>query len=849
MTSFFTIFRTLFARSTAAVNACTHRHLEWIFRVTTRFPLRVVVAALLLVTLAAISIATTRFEADIFRLFPSRLPALRLLLDSLEWTGSAKEAYFLLEGDPLALPVEAEKLAARLQLLQLDGKQAFSRVTWRVYDESEGQLFAEFIAYASARPQLFVAPQDAGALAGRLSPDSFDAALKRITTDLAGQFGGSMTALATSDPLHLRDFILPRLKRASQALDLDSSSPYFLSRDKRVMIVIAEPARPVQDIAFARRLVSGINQARSGLAVSVSCAGAHVSAVLDEAAMKSNIQSCILSSLLVVLAIFYIVYRRLLPTILLPLIILVGVVLALGTAALLLPSIHVISFAFMALIIGLGTDYSIHLYDRYHCERLAGQDELQALQLAVVDTGHGLFTAAATTALPFLALMISDVRALYELGLLVGLGVLFSLYATLFFLPPLLIFMECRFPAPFQPIPGLGMGSVWRCAGRYPRRIIVVSLLLMAAGAIAATTVSFDGVLKNLQPRHSEAFLTQTKIEKHLSLAPRQLLLAVEGKELGPVLARTGRVGQLVERYRADRQISSWTSLGTIINDQVQQQAVVRTLSSPTAGRPAASALRAALQRHGFEVAPFLPFISALERFSTAAALPESEGIERLLTSPLRGVVNRHLVHDHSGYHSLLFLYYQGNEFDQGAFLQELAAIDPTVRASSVDMVSSQLASSVSYSFLWSFLVGGGLVLFLLITHFESRLGMLYAFFPVAAGAVLMLGSMALFGMGINFMNAMVLVTIIGMGSDYGLHVAHRVNNGSDSGREGRFVQAGRAVLISALTTIAGFGSLAFADYPALASIGWATNLGVGFTALSALLTLPAILVVQRVAR
>ncbi|MBC8018170.1 MAG: MMPL family transporter, partial [Verrucomicrobia bacterium] len=134
---------------------------------------------------------------------------------------------------------------------------------------------------------------------------------------------------------------------------------------------------------------------------------------------------------------------------------------------------------------------------------------------------------------------------------------------------------------------------------------------------------------------------------------------------------------------------------------------------------------------------------------------------------------------------------------------------------------------------------------FLMITHFESKLGMVYAFFPVAAGTVLMLGSMAMFGMGINFMNAMVLVTIIGMGSDYGLHVAHRVNTGGDADKETRFVQAGRAVFISALTTIAGFGSLAFADYPALASIGWATNLGVGFTALCALITLPAILFAQ----
>ncbi len=101
-----------------------------------------------------------------------------------------------------------------------------------------------------------------------------------------------------------------------------------------------------------------------------------------------------------------------------------------------------------------------------------------------------------------------------------------------------------------------------------------------------------------------------------------------------------------------------------------------------------------------------------------------------------------------------------------------------------------------------------------------------------------MLGLMALTGLRLNFVNSMVLVTILGMGSDYGLHVMHRVSGASDMDAEGGFVQSGRAVLLSALTTIAGF----FTDYGAMASIGWATNFGVGATALFALVSLPALM-------
>jgi predicted RND superfamily exporter protein len=112
--------------------------------------------------------------------------------------------------------------------------------------------------------------------------------------------------------------------------------------------------------------------------------------------------------------------------------------------------------------------------------------------------------------------------------------------------------------------------------------------------------------------------------------------------------------------------------------------------------------------------------------------------------------------------------------------------------------------------------------------------------YPALAGVVAMLGLMALAGTRLNFMNAMVLVTILGMGSDYGLHLLNRVTADDEEVRRSQYLQAGRGVMLSALTTIAGFGSLAFSDYGALASIGTATNYGVAATAIFALLSLPA---------
>jgi len=832
---------------TAATDRGIQSHLEWLFRITSRRPVLVIVLSLMLLVLSGLSIATTRFESDIFKLFPSNQGPLKLFLDSLKWSGGAQDAYFILEGDKERLIAEGERFAGRLTALQVDGQPAFRKVTYRTFDPAEAQAFADFVGYAVAHPQLFVAPGDAGRFADRLTPDAMAESLAKARAELASQAGMGLREIIAADPFSLRDMILPRLKKGSQALDLDTTSPYFLSRDGRVLIIIAEPARPVQDMAFARKLVAGINEARRGATVTITCTGAHLAAVLDEAAVKGNVISCVLSSLVVVLLLFYLTYRRFLPTLLIPLILFCGVVLALGTAGLFLSSISLISFAFTALIIGLGTDYSIHIYDRFHSERSAGRDTTGALRLAVMDTGHGVFTAAATTAFPFLALTISDVRALFELGLLVGLGVIFSLYATLFFLPPLLIYCEHRFPVKvYRPLPRFGLGWIWEMCLRRHRSVISISFAVVALLLVATFFIRFEGDLKNLQPRHSEAFQAQEKIEQHLSLSPKQLLVAVEGERLDDVMARGGRVEKLVERYEQGGQLASFSSLGQVVNDRESQAEVLAGMAGPLTSLGLVKSATVALSRAGFDPAPFEGTVAGLAALANARPVPLAEAIERIERSPLRGVVARHLMRGEGSYHLLFYLNYRGGEFPQQAFLKDLATIDPTARATSTDLVSGQLAESVKRSFLWGFLLGGAMVLFLLLSHFDSLADIFNSLFPVVAGVIAMLGLMSLIGMGINFMNAMVLVTILGMGSDYGLHVVHRVTGGADEERREQFVQSGRAVLLSALTTIAGFGSLAFTDYGALASIGWATNYGIGATMLFALLALPSFLEVGR---
>src|SRR5512136_1679088 len=91
-------------------NSLIRKHLEWVYIVTTTKPVLVFVVCCIVFLLSCLSITRIHFEADIFKLFPQKGP-LSLFLDTIEWTGSAGNAYFLLEGDKGKLIKEAEVFA------------------------------------------------------------------------------------------------------------------------------------------------------------------------------------------------------------------------------------------------------------------------------------------------------------------------------------------------------------------------------------------------------------------------------------------------------------------------------------------------------------------------------------------------------------------------------------------------------------------------------------------------------------------------------------------------------------------------------------------------------------------
>jgi predicted RND superfamily exporter protein len=132
-------------------------------------------------------------------------------------------------------------------------------------------------------------------------------------------------------------------------------------------------------------------------------------------------------------------------------------------------------------------------------------------------------------------------------------------------------------------------------------------------------------------------------------------------------------------------------------------------------------------------------------------------------------------------------------------------------------------------------------VLVFLLASLRSIRYTLLASSPLIIGMIWMLGIYPLLGMKLNIMNIIMIPLVIGMGIDFGIHLAHRFQVENDIDAVYRYT--GKAVFLSAMTTMIGFGSLGLiGKFPSIASMGTILFLGITCCLLAALLVLPALL-------
>jgi len=175
---------------------------------------------------------------------------------------------------------------------------------------------------------------------------------------------------------------------------------------------------------------------------------------------------------------------------------------------------------------------------------------------------------------------------------------------------------------------------------------------------------------------------------------------------------------------------------------------------------------------------------------------------------------------------------------NQEKFVADLRTVDPNVTGTPVQLYEYTTLLKDSYiTAAWYSL---GAIALMVLFHFRSFGAVVLSLLPVGIGTLWLFGLMGWLKIPLNPANIMTLPLVIGIGVTNGIHILNRFAEEKTPDILSR--STGKAVLVSGLTAIAGFGSLILAKHRGIHSLGCVMSVGIATCMIAALTFLPALL-------
>lgn len=670
-----------------------------------------------------------------------------------------------------------------------------------------------------------------------------------------------------------------------------SADGYLTSRDGRHYFLLVRPAQDTSSLEFIQPLVATARTLIARVAAQVPGLQAGVTgtpALIQEemaAIRRDSLVTTALAGIGVMLLCFWAFHRvRLAPLVLLSLA--MGVSWTAGAITLTIGYLSLITSSFAVILIGLGVDYGIHLVSQYEIELAEGRLTPEALQNSISKTGPGLLTGAGTTAVAFFSITLMEFRGFAQLGFVAGIGVLLCLLAMLTVLPALLVLDGRRHRAGKPPLRRMARGrQVTLAILRYPRTMLTLGLVVTVLLAVKARDVRYNENLQDLLPAGAESLRLQETLRDSSVLSPDfSVILANDLEELAllqqaaPDASAIGRRESLLDYLPPDagrRQAvlarlrpalerlqlpdAATTELQPAhLDDSLREleEALVEVedlafssgritlLEEAGQGLDLIAQARQALSEAGPErrKAWRQGHSGLLEwagdwldrlRWMTAQPPPTLQSLPQAVQSRLVGRSGKYL----------LYLYPQ-EDLTQPDALQTFVADCRKISgaATGPPVLLYEHSGQIRGGFSQALVLGAVLALAILLLDFRRPVDALLAALPTALGLVWMLGWMGWIGLQFNLANLIAVPLILGVGVDNGAHMMHRFRQEGHQGMTVVLHHTGRAILISSLTTMIGFGSLALASHRGMASMGLILFCGVASCLITSTLLLPCLL-------
>ncbi len=621
----------------------------------------------------------------------------------------------------------------------------------------------------------------------------------------------------------------------------------------------------------------------------------------ENLAMNFDLMVPSILAFILVAAITIFSYRQLRFIIFYLIALVVGIVFNYGLLGITFKEITIITSMMAALLIGMGDDFGIQTITNYSEFMDRGLSPKDALKETFAKAGIGTMLAAATTATAFFVLAATGSKAFAQFGLLAGMGILCCYLAMTFVLPALLVWFSPKDPKPTR-LPRINYDFLAGLAGFMSKRkrfTAGVAITLTLVFIVSMFNLGFEYDMMKLEPQQMPAVKTYHKILDKFGLMPISSMVSCDSIEAARQLteqleqessiAEVRSISQFIappgEQEARLNEIAKFRRMGpryqtaTLTRQDVQRfideiqrleynvieigdlsiaglgednkivkkrNEIVREVFGAEAGAPGREVFQRVIARLRAEPQLSAVKLTQLDRHFA----PEMDRIVSSMTNITRpitladlpgNIVNQFM--DAERQENLVTAFPKDNVLASREKIQRynerLGNISTNITGLTtiVAIWQNELINSAGKAALYIFFFMFLIILFTL-RNFKASL---IATIPLVLGMIWMLGIYPLLGLKLNMINLTMVPLVIGLGINYGVHFVCRYLLEPDIPEV--YKTTGKAVTLSALTTMFGFGSLALVGtWAAISSMGMILFVGITTSLLTAIFIEPALL-------
>ena len=748
-------------------------------------PVWIWLAALLLCGLV---IGRTQFTTDLSAFLPrTPTPEQQLLMDQLR-----------------------DGLASRLILVGIEGADAPTRA--RLSRQIAGQLrvHGAFVTVNNGEPvntehdRAFLF-NHRYLLSPAVTPERFSAvglhaALSESIDLLASPAGLLVKSLLPRDPSGEMVQLLDQLSSTTRPTLVDGA---WASRDGTRALLLMQTRAAGSDTDAQQAAMRSIRQAFDTAAGITPVArlvmtGPGVFSVTSRNTIQSQVSRLSIISSALIATLLLLVYRSVTALALGLLPVISGALAGIAAVSLGFGAVHGITLGFGTALIGEAVDYSIYLFVQSDQQ---GSDQRNWVKRFWPTVRLGVLTSI----FGFASLLLSGFPGLAQLGLYAIAGLVSAATVTRFVLPHLL-------PAKFRIHDVSAIGAV---LSRWVQRAAALrwaaTLILLAACVVLVQNRAsvWNDSISSLSPVSQADVALDTRLRADMGAPDVRYLVVVSGPSRETVLRSSEQVSTLLQTQVDQGELAGFESPSRYLPSTATQRARQASLPPPEALQ---THLAQAVQGLPVRASLFAPFLADVAVARTQPLLQASDLEQTSMAMAVQALL---IEQDHHWSALLPLTAPEG----VGINADKIRAALTTTNLPHVLFVDMKTESDRLYSGYLreaTVLSLGGLlaIVGLLLVVFRSPLRVLRIIAPLVAAVITVTAGLAVLGQQLIILHLVGLLLVVAVGSNYALFFDRADPDTPIS------PSTLASMLFANLTTVAGFGLLAFSDVVILQAMG-----------------------------